>query len=77
MICDLLESTYDFADAPRPAHSGALMPAEVSVMRSCLQAEIRLPAWLARPPGRAAVAVARHEAPFLIPIPLDDHPFDI
>ena len=43
MICDLLESTYDFADAPRPAHSGALMPAEVSVMRSCLQAEIRLP----------------------------------
>ena len=47
MICDLLESTYDFADAPRPAHSGALMPAEVSVMRSCLQAEIRLPYWLA------------------------------
>ena len=43
MICDLLESTYDFADAPRPAHSGALMPAEVSVMRSCLQAEILLP----------------------------------
>ena len=38
MICDLLESTYDFADAPRPDHSGALMPAEVSVMRSCMQA---------------------------------------
>ena len=26
----VLESTYDFADAPRPDHSGALMPEEVS-----------------------------------------------
>ena len=67
MICDLLESTYDFADAPRPAHSGALMPAEVSVMRSCLQQDlgIRNPAslyWLITAGQRAACARFTHSS---------------